>query len=166
MAFPEPQPGLVISYAYLWHHEHWAGREEGVKDRPCVVILAVQSAADGTTMVRVAPVTHSPPDNPATAVELPQAVKRHLGLDADRSWVVIDEVNEFTWPGFDLRPLPRSRDLYAYGFLPPRLFNALRAKLARSGSRYREKPRLGTEVRILTRFPRRSLLAHKARHAV
>jgi hypothetical protein len=64
MAFPEPQPGLVISYAYLWHHEHRAGREEGVKDRPCVVILAVQSAADGTTMVRVAPVTHSPPDQP------------------------------------------------------------------------------------------------------
>jgi hypothetical protein len=39
-------------------------------------------------------------------------------------------VNEFTWPGFDLRPLPRSRDLYAYGFLPPRLFTALMAKLA------------------------------------
>jgi hypothetical protein len=130
MAFPEPQPGLVISYAYLWHHEHRAGREEGAKDRPCVIILAMQSAADGATMVRVAPVTHSPPDNAATAVELPQAVKRHLGLDADRSWVVINEVNEFTWPGFDLRPLPRSRDLYAYGFLPPRLFNALIAKLA------------------------------------
>jgi hypothetical protein len=111
MAFPEPQPGLVISYAYLWHHEHRAGREEGVKDRPCVVILAVQSAADGTTMVRVAPVTHSPPDNPATAVELPQAVKRHLGLDADRSWVVIDEVNEFTWPGFEAPPPPLARPL-------------------------------------------------------
>ena len=130
MALPEPQPGLVISYAYLWHHEHRAGREEGVKDRPCVVILAVQSATDGTTMVRVAPVTHSPPDNPATAVELPLAVKRHLGLDGDRSWIVIDEVNEFTWSGFDLRPLPRSRDTYAYGLLPPRLFNALMAKLA------------------------------------
>jgi hypothetical protein len=103
MAFPEPQPGLVISYAYLWHHEHRAGREEGVKDRPCVVILAVQSAADGTTMVRVVPVTHSPPDNPATAVELPQAVKRHLGLDADRSWVVIDEVRIYV---AGLRPAP------------------------------------------------------------
>ena len=91
MAFPEPQPGLIISYAYLWRHEHGAGREEDVKDRPCV------------------PVTHSPPDNPATAVELP---------------------HEFTRPGFDLRPLPRSRDLYNYGFLPPRLFNALMAKLA------------------------------------
>ncbi len=67
-------------------------------------------------MVRVAPVTHSRPDNPATAFELPLAV--------------IDEVNEFTWPGFDLRPLPRLRDIYGYGLLPPRLFHALVAKLA------------------------------------
>lgn len=130
MAFPEPQLGLVISYAYLWHHEHRAGREEGVKDRPCVIILAMQSVGDGATMVRVAPVTHSPPDNSATAFELPQAVKRHLGLDDSRSWIVIDEVNEFMWPGFDLRPLPRSRDNYAYGFLPPRLFNTLMAKIS------------------------------------
>jgi hypothetical protein len=42
----------------------------------------------------------------ATAVELPQAVKRHFGLDTDRPCVVLDEVNEFTWPGFDLRPIP------------------------------------------------------------
>ena len=130
MAFPEPQPGMVISYAYLWHHEHRAGREEGVKDRPCVVVLAAPNAADGATMVRVAPVTHSRPDNLATVFELPHAVKRHLGLDDDRSWIVIDEVNEFTWPGFDLRPVPRFRDAFAYGFLPPRLFDAVMAKLA------------------------------------
>ncbi len=130
MPFPEPQPGLVISYAYLWHHEHRAGRDEGVKDRPCVIILAVRNAATGNTIVRVVPVTHSPPDNPATAVELPQAVKRHLGLDDDRSWIVIDEVNEFTWPGFDLRPIERSTDNVSYGVLPPRLFSAVMTKLA------------------------------------
>jgi len=75
-------------------------------------------------------VTHSRPDNPAAAVELPQAVKRHLGLDTNRSWIVLDEVNEFTWPGFDLRPIPPTRDAFAYGFLPPRLFDALTARLA------------------------------------
>jgi hypothetical protein len=89
MTFPEPQLGLVISYAYLWHHEHRAGRDEGVKDRPCVIVLAVQNAGNSTMTVRVAPVTHSPPDNPATAVELPPAVKRHLGLDDYRSWIVM-----------------------------------------------------------------------------
>jgi hypothetical protein len=129
MAVPEPQLGLVISYAYLWHHEHRAGREEGVKDRPCVIILAMKDAGDGTITVRVAPVTHAQPGNPATALELPLAVKRHLGLDSDRSWIIVDEVNEFAWPGFDLRPLPRTRDSFAYGFLPPRLFADLMMKL-------------------------------------
>jgi hypothetical protein len=40
MPLPAPQRGLVISYAYLWHHEHRAGLEEGRKDRPCVIVLA------------------------------------------------------------------------------------------------------------------------------
>ena len=130
MALPDPQPGLVISYAYLWHHEHRAGREEGNKSRPCVIVLAIEPRAEGITMVRVAPVTHSPPNDPSIALELPLAVKRHLGLDDDRSWVMLDEVNEFAWPGFDLRPLPGSRDRFDYGFLPPKLFGQLMTKLA------------------------------------
>ena len=40
MALPSPEPGLVLNYAYLWHEEHRAGREEGRKDRPSVVICA------------------------------------------------------------------------------------------------------------------------------
>ena len=130
MAFPEPQLGLVVSYAYLWHREHRAGREEGRKDRPCVIVLSLQNASDGSTIVRVVPVTHSPPNNLQAALDLPLAVKRHLGLDDEPAWVILDEVNEFTWPGFDLRPVSGARNTFAYGFLPPRLFNALMAKLA------------------------------------
>jgi hypothetical protein len=129
MAIAEPQPGLVISYAYLWHHEHRDGREEGAKTRPCVIIIAAHDQADGAVVVRVVPVTHSAPDDPDTALEVPLAVKRHLGLDSDRSWIILDEVNEFTWPGFDLRPIPRSRASFAYGFIPPRLFDSLMTKL-------------------------------------
>jgi hypothetical protein len=126
MAIPAPQLGLVLSYGYVWHHEHRAGQEEGIKNRPCVIVLSIQHPADGSAvLVRVAPVTHSPPDNPAAAFELPPAVKRHLGLDEERSWVILDEVNEFTWPGFDLRPVPRAPERFAYGFLPPRLFDQL-----------------------------------------
>ncbi|MHB1304547.1 MAG: hypothetical protein ACYCZB_13880 [Acidiphilium sp.] len=87
----------------------------------------------------MAPVTHSPPDDASTAFELPLAVKRHLGLDDERSWVILDEVNEFGWPGFDLRRLPRSRDSFAYGFLPPRLFDQLVAKLGEVWSRKQGK---------------------------
>ncbi len=77
---------------------------------------------EGLTTVRVAPITHSPPEDPVIAIEIPFPVKRHLGLDAERSWVVLDEFNEFTWPGFDIRPLPHRPGRIDYGFLPPRLF--------------------------------------------
>jgi hypothetical protein len=123
MAFPEPQLGLVISYSYLWHHEQRAGRTEGAKDRPCVIVLAVERPDDGSSIVTVVPVTHSRPDDPSAALELPLAVKHHLRLDAERSWIILDEINQFTWPGFDLRPIPPSRGRFTYGFLPPRLFD-------------------------------------------
>jgi hypothetical protein len=127
MALPEPEPGLVISYAYLWHDEHRSGQQEGRKDRPCVVVLAVERASDGATVVTVLPVTHSVPDNAAAAIEIPPRVKHKLGLDAQRSWIMVTEGNKFVWPGYDLRKVPGNPTRYAYGFLPPRLFsNVLR----------------------------------------
>lgn len=130
MALPAPEPGLVIPYAYLWRHEHGRGREEGRKIRPVVVVLAVRSAKGGSPRVTVAPITHSPPpsDDGAT-LELPPRVKQALGLDDERSWIVLDEVNQFTWPGYDIRPVPGSRDRFAYGFIPPRLHRELVRRL-------------------------------------
>ena len=122
MPLPAPEPGLVISYAYLWHHEHRAGREEGVKDRLCVVILRTERSGDGRTIVTLVPVTHTPPADPSLAIELPPRVKQALGLDDQRSWIVLTEGNRFVWPGFDVRPRPGSHDAFAYGFLPPKLF--------------------------------------------
>jgi hypothetical protein len=121
MAIPDPQPGLVVSYGYLWHHEHLAGSEEGVKDRPSVIVLATHAASDRDTAVTVLPITHRAPARSDWAIEIPPAVKRHLGLDAARSWIVIAEGNEFLWPGYDLRKVPGA-DRYDYGFLPPRFF--------------------------------------------
>ena len=71
MPIPNPEPGLLISYAYLWHHEHQAGREEGQKDRPSVIVLAVEREAHGATIVTVLPITHSGPMDPASAVDIP-----------------------------------------------------------------------------------------------
>jgi hypothetical protein len=118
---PTPEPGLVISYSYLWHHEHEAGREEGRKDRPSVIVLAVERPANDTTVVVVLPIMHARPADPAAAVEI---FKRHLGLDDERSWIVVAEGNEFDWPGYDLRKIGHS-DRYDYGFLPPRFFNQI-----------------------------------------
>jgi hypothetical protein len=98
--YPEPKAGLVISYAYLWSDESERGQVEGRKDRPCAIILAVdhpQPEGGKRKRVAVAPITHTPPHDPNTAVEIPLRVKQYLGLDSERSWVVLDEINEFTW---------------------------------------------------------------------
>jgi len=128
VSLPKPEVGLVIRYSYLWLREHREGREEGTKDRPCAIILAAHRH-DGETRVLVVPVTHSQPDSPDVALELPPAVKRHLGLDAERSWVVLSESNLFDWPGPDLRRVgDRDDSSVAYGFLPPRFFAELRRR--------------------------------------
>jgi hypothetical protein len=128
VAFPEPTPGLVIRYSYLWAEEHKRGREEGVKDRPCAVIL-VTTNEDGERVVTVLPVSHTPPANPKFAVEIPATVKRRLNLDDERSWVILTEANRFVWPGPDLRPSrPGDAASVAYGPLPFVLFEEIRTK--------------------------------------
>jgi hypothetical protein len=108
VAPPDPVPGLVIRYSYLWLDEYRRGQEEGTKDRPCAVIL-VSAASQGERVITVLPVTHAPPADPDLAVEIPRTTKRRLGLDDERSWVVLSEANRFIWPGPDLRPARRRR---------------------------------------------------------
>ena len=128
MALPEPAPGLVIRYSYLWFEEHRKDREEGVKDRPCAVILVTQDD-EGEKVVTALPVTHSPPSDPAFALEMPAETKSRLGLDAARSWIVLTEANRFLWPGPDLRPsIPGDASSVAYGLLPRAFFLKLRER--------------------------------------
>jgi hypothetical protein len=124
-----PFPGLVVRYGFLWSDEARAGRIEARKDRPCVVVLAVAPAGDGRVRVRVMPITHAPHEADR-ALASPPKVKRHLGLDDDASWIVLDEVNEFVWPGVDLWPIGRQRPgVWSYGVLPHELFAALQERL-------------------------------------
>lgn len=123
MALPAPEPGLVIRYSYLWQKEFMAGQEEGVKDRPCAIVAAIQTDDVCRQRVLVLPVTHSQPDNVEISIEIPPGVKKHLGLDEERSWIMLSESNEFLWPGPDLRRVRNGDDsTVAYGFLPPGLF--------------------------------------------
>jgi len=142
MALPEPVPGLIISYSYLWHDQHRAGAEEGSKVRPCAIVVATTDE-DGDTKVYVAPITHSRPDDPL-AIELPLSVKRRLGLDDAPFWIVTSELNRFVWPGYDLRPVARDKpEVFAWGFLPVGIFNALKQGIAthRRERRLRLTPR-------------------------
>lgn len=124
---PDPIPGLVIRYSYLWQQEYAKGRTIGSKDRPCVVVLAVTHAANGEITVAVAPITHTAPDDAHRAIKLTAATQRRLKLDADQCWIVASEVNEFKWPGPDIVPTPGGE--YAYGELPEVVFLDLKKKL-------------------------------------
>lgn len=89
----EPKVGWVFRYSYLWHWQHLEGREEGDKDRPALVLAIDATLEDGAPVVRVLPITHTPPSDPADAVKIPPATKRRLGLDDERSWIVLTESN-------------------------------------------------------------------------
>lgn len=136
MKWPEPRPGLVIRYAYLWEREARAGQEEGIKHRPCAVVLVLLRQGKAP-IVRVLPITHAPPIDPDSALEIPLATKLRLGLDSERSWVVLDEANDFIWPGPDLRPaIAGNLASVVYGVLPPRFMATMKKRLL---ARYREK---------------------------
>ena len=118
----------MLHYAYLWRREERAGRVEGRKDRPCVVLTVDDETVPGGRIVLLVPITHSPPESPEDGFALPADTKRRLGLDDQPSWVIVTECNRFTWRGYDVRPTPDGRE--SYGVLPVRHTRLLRQALA------------------------------------
>jgi hypothetical protein len=87
----------------------------------------VVTGDQGDKIVTVLPVTHTPPSDAALAVEIPYGTKQRLGLDAERSWVMLTEANRFVWPGPDLRMKEPDGgpESIAYGLLPRALFKEI-----------------------------------------
>lgn len=133
MKWPAPQAGMLIRYSYLWSGEADLGREEGLKDRPCAVVIVTKGEGDNV-YVRVLPVTHRPPLQPDEAVEIPLAIKNRLGLDTAPSWIVLSETNIFPWPGPDVRPVGDTGSP-VYGFLPNNYFRHVLLQLNKRRSR-------------------------------
>jgi hypothetical protein len=145
VSLPSPEPGLVVHFEYLWAREAVRGREHGRYARPCLIV-ACTPKEQGGPKVLIVPITHSEPDEDTEAIEIPVATRQRLGLDGDRSWLILDEVNEFDWPGPDLQHNKEGE--FHYGLIPPVLFDAATAGLlasARAGS--------------LTKIPRREVKA-------
>jgi hypothetical protein len=129
MPLPAPEPGLVINYEFLWSNEYEDGAAAGEKKRPAVIVVAAKTETNQTRVI-VAPITHSTPSDTGIAIELPPKVKAHLGLDKDRQWVILNELNEFIWPGVDLYPIPNSPPgTFHYGIIPPILFNQIKERI-------------------------------------
>jgi hypothetical protein len=125
MAWPVPEPGLVIRYSFLWSGEAAAGKSEGGKDRPVAIVVASSKTTEGEVRVVVAPITHSLPKDAAASLEIPEATRRELGLDDGRQWIRFDELNSFVWPGYDIRPIPGTQRI-DYGFLPKDFYERMR----------------------------------------
>jgi hypothetical protein len=125
VALPEPRPGLVVRYDYLWADEAAAGRDHG-KDRPACLVAASDPAA-APRFVVLLPITHARPAGDTVGIEIPPAVRRALGLDDAPAWVIVSEHNVDEWPNAGLSPLPGRPGVFAYGFVPPGLFARIKA---------------------------------------
>lgn len=126
MALPEPKPGLVVRYDYLWTHEAAAGRDQG-KDRPTCIVAATDSLMRPRHVVLL-PITHTLPTADTVGIEIPAKVKQAIGLDDAPSWVIVSEHNIDEWPNAGLSPVPDKPGVFAYGFIPPGLFKQIKAR--------------------------------------
>jgi hypothetical protein len=132
---PEPRPGLVIRYDYLWAREAAAGRDQG-KERPACLVAAMDSVATPRFVV-ILPITHTLPDKDTVGVEIPAKVRRAIGLDDAPSWVIVSEHNVDEWPNAGLAPVPGRPGVFSYGFIPPGLFAQVKAKFLEQSGRGR-----------------------------
>jgi hypothetical protein len=129
---------MIIRYDYLWSREAAAGRQQG-KDRPTCLVAASDSQTKPRYVVLL-PITHSPPNGETIGIEIPAKVKQAIGLDDEPSWVVISEHNIDEWPNAGLSPIPGTPGIYSYGFIPPGLFTAIKARFLELARAKRSEP--------------------------
>jgi hypothetical protein len=120
MASETPRIGQIVEHHFLWVEEQAAGQIEGRKSRPCLIV-AVEPRETGERRVTVLPITSQTPRPSGSAVAVPDEVKARIGLDRSRpAWIIVEEANIFTWPGFDLVPQPNGsfvRGVITRGFV-------------------------------------------------
>jgi hypothetical protein len=127
---PEPQVGMVINYEYIWARQFKDGfkPEDRVKVRPCAILAVVEGKDDVT--VYVSPMTHTAPYQPERSIKLSDDTSARLRMDCNNSWLMVDEVNKFTWPGDCLRRVfNREKPSYCYGMLPETVLLDARSKM-------------------------------------
>ncbi len=102
---PEPTPGLIFRYGYLWLEEYRKGRTDPSKDRPACIIARMAQHADHSLKivddvavepgdVIILPITTKPPGTGQISVELTADEKRLCRLNPDfPSWLIVSEFN-------------------------------------------------------------------------
>lgn len=117
---PLPKVGDILHYVYLFTHEQQAGRDEGVKTRPVMVL-----ATKGQRVFTVAITTKG--DRKGSSLPIPDQVADAAGLARGTS-VVIDQYNHFNWIGYDIRPVSPEPS-YVAGRMPPGFTNTVISSL-------------------------------------
>ncbi|MEI9986768.1 MAG: hypothetical protein WDN69_28520 [Aliidongia sp.] len=134
MPLPEPKLGLVVHYGFIWARLGSGTPPDSGKHRPCLIVdleSLEERGLPGRPIRRVTylPISHVPPRQGEQAIAVPPRVARHLGLSSETPFLYTSHAVEDDWP-FDLSPIPGSSDRFDYGFIPPRLFDAIAADFA------------------------------------
>ena len=124
MRLPEPKPGLVFRYDYLWDREARQGKDTS-KNRPVCLAIATDSTINPRIVV-ILPITHSRPTGDTVGVEIPARIRRYLRLDDERCWIIVSEANIAFWPRPGIAQLPGRSGDFAYGTLPRTLFSTVK----------------------------------------
>ena len=103
------------------------------------MVVVARTQTGDRTQVLVVPVTHREPEG-GEGVEIPAPVKRHLGLDNERSWIITTELNSFNWPGPDIRLVHGGDDPF-YGEIPAKLFEEMRVSILKNAANLRTTKR-------------------------
>jgi hypothetical protein len=120
-----PQAGQIVDHYFLWGDEHKQGRVEGRKARPCLIIAVARESPNSAPRVALLPITSQPPRSEQNAIAIPDDIKPRIGLDRKRpEWLILDDVNVFTWPGFDL--LPQANGSFVRGVVTRGFFALVR----------------------------------------
>ena len=133
---PEPTPGLIFRYGYLWLEEYRKGRTDPSKDRPACIIARMAQHADHSLKivddvavepgdVIILPITTKPPGTGQISVELTADEKRLCRLNPDfPSWLIVSEFNADIWPNADLSLIPGTNRI-DYGIARPGLMKRI-----------------------------------------
>jgi hypothetical protein len=139
MPLPRPELGLVVHYGFVWSGPSHPSPPDSGKDRPCLIVdlLEVEDLPGRKTLrVTYLPISHNEPRDGESAKLIPARVADYLGLTAEKSYIYTSYACEDDWP-FDLAHIPGRRDRFHYGFIPPRLFEAIGSEFRRHLARRR-----------------------------
>lgn len=111
--------GDIVSYPYLWHWQHEAGRVNAEKDRPVCLALALPDKNKALTHLIIVAISGTSPLPEQRTIEIPDLEIKRAGLSAyKRAWVSVDEYNyDIAEKSFFFEPNQRLRGRFSDVFL-------------------------------------------------